>query len=68
MILLLLQLLSVLVPGFLGLMFCLMVVAPAIGGAVHGRHFTIQYGHALGAGGCLSLAVWLAVTYGWVFA
>lgn len=61
---LLLQLLGIFVSGGLALMFVLLVIAPALGGVVHGRRFTINWWHALLAGVLVALAVWQAIVYG----
>lgn len=63
---LLLQILSVAVAGFVGLMFTLLIIAPALGGLIHGKRFTIQIWHALFAAVFAAVAIWLLAAYGWV--
>lgn len=63
---LLLQLLAVLVPAALAALFSLLVIGPAIGGIIHGRHFTLNPWHAVLAGLLSAVALALAVAFGWV--
>lgn len=62
----LLQLLSVLIPFALALMFLGLTVGPALAGVIGGRSFTIKWQHAILLGLTASIALSLAVAYGWV--
>jgi hypothetical protein len=62
----LLQLLSVLVPGALALMYFGFVVGPIFAAVVGGKSFTIKVHHPFLLALTASIALALAVAYGWV--
>lgn len=61
-----LQLLSVFVPAAVALALLLLIVGVAVGGAIHGRGFTIYLWQPVLAGVFAALALALAAAYGWV--
>lgn len=65
-ILLLLQLLGVFISAALGLMYLLVLSAPALGAIVRGGSFTLKWPHAVLAGVLIALAIWQAVVYGFI--
>jgi hypothetical protein len=62
----LLQLLSVLVPGALALMFLALTLGPFLSTIGTGRSFTIKWQHVAGLAISTAIAIALAAAYGWV--
>lgn len=63
---LLLQLLAVIGSASLALVFLLLVVGPPLAAAFRGGSFNIKLWHAVAFAALASVALWLAVTFGWV--